>query len=47
MAEKARLKEITGSVGRIVHEWQGEVIVLRWRTDSSEIENSMRAYVDF
>merc|ERR1719367_2749638 len=32
MAEKARLKEITGSVGRIDHEWQGEVVVLRWKT---------------
>jgi len=55
MAEKARLKEITGSVGRIVHEWQGEVVVLRWKTQKTTIVglgstlmlSSMTAYVSF
>ena len=47
MAEKAQLKKFFGSVGRISHEWQGEVVVLRWKTDRSNTESSMTAYVEF
>ena len=47
MAEKAQLKRFTGSVGIGIHEWQGEDVVLRWRTDHSVIKYSMTAYVEF
>jgi len=48
MGKKTKLKKITGAVGSVLHEWQGEVIVLRWRTDGDTIKGgSMTAYVDF
>ena len=48
MDEKTLLRTIMGSVGNVLHEWNSDAVVLRWKTDSSTIiGGSMTAYVDF
>merc|ERR1712062_98224 len=46
IAQKRFLKRFEGDVGSISHEWMGEIIVLRWKTDSNTTYNSMTAFID-
>ena len=47
MDEKTLLRKIIGSVGNVLHEWNSDAVVLRWKTDGGTIQGgSMTAYVD-
>ena len=47
MEQKTKLKTIQGSLGSILHRWEGTHVILRWRTDGGTTKNSMTANVDF